>query len=822
MDFMDELKEKAKKKVAIYAALLIVPFFFLMLFMIIVVELIIGSSNNNQSTGENAHINEGETGENVVFKVLCQNCDVSGAEKSGIMGTEFMEKMSEMINLYNKLELEKERTDELDFILLSTTIGYGKKMQAEIFSDSEKFGWWVEEESLTNRDINQFARESDITLENAQKFYKWASVSLGTPYALPDLNLRGLSGNLVSGKIVTTCDKGSDNLEDLIKEIVKIERKLSGEEDTDPSFWENILSIFGVKYSTDDKVLIERLTKAFDEIDNPDSDYADLLVYLGLDNYEPDMQCPNGKPKYTYTKFMNYEQYKVYLETVYVPQTYINCDECLYKNSSDYNKSVLAKRITREIFELAEYNRSYLGMNKIDYISLLYGEGAEVGDLKYFSSPIKSLCNFTSGYGQRGEFQHNAVDTTISSSDKSLYAAYDGVIQKINYNTNQQLQYDSDLGYCPKSSIDSTQHPASSGIEVIIKHKEIDGTIYYSRYAHLEANSVVVKEGQEVKKGDKIANMGNTGCSTGTHLHFELYTDSGYVDPSYLFKQCDGAEVVGKVKVTTTDNFVTPEKCMVGNLSLDEVIAGLIKKDYSGASSNPEYVKSLAVVIRTKLMNETNWCNKKINANVSIDIENNADDLLIYGYVIDTQGMVLNYSGELIANADYARFPCQWFNPNNWRYTNNASDLRANFGDIFSKTNEEGAEIINEHNSKGCANYDDVGSGMVRVIFDTISEDVKGKKDIENNEYDKVLVTISKPSPPAQDGGAQRKFSTLAARYYGQNNDYTWILNKFYAAKTVSKQHPDKYMGLVDISTSSGLVDAKLSLLAKLEEKKES
>lgn len=821
MDFMDKIQEKAKKKMTLYALIFAVPFFFLLIFVVIVVELIIGSSNNNQSTGENGAIQIGDKGENIVFKVLCQNCGDSGAEKSGIMGTEFMEKMSEMINLYNKLEIKTERNDELDFVLLSTTIGYGKKMQAEIFQNSEEFGNWIDEENLTNRDIDSFPRESDITVDNAQKFYKWASVSLGTPYALPDLNLRGLAGNLISGKVVTSCDTGSDNEEDLIKQIVEIEKKLSGEIDTDPSFWDNILSIFGIKYATDDEVLIKRLTDAFNNIDNPNNEYADLLVYLGVDNYDPEMKCSRGKPKYTYTKFMNYEQYKVYLEKVFVPQNYINCDECLYKNSSDYNKSVLAKKITREIFELAEYNRSYLGMSKIDYIDLLYGDSAEVGDLKYFSSPIKNLCTFTSGYGTRAEFQHNAVDTIINGNDKSLYAAYDGEVIRVNHSTNDTLSYNANLGYCPVSSNDKTQHPLSNGIEVIIKHNEINGTVYYSRYVHLAPNSVVVKEGDKIKKGTKIANMGNTGCSTGTHLHFELYTDSGYVDPSYLFKQCNGAEIVGKVKVTTTDNFVTPEKCMSNGLSLDEIIAGLIKKTASNAANNPEYVKSLAIVIRTKLMHETNWCNEKIDTKVDIDIYNNSTDLLLYSYVIDTQGMVLNYSGEILDNVSYSTFPCEKLPVNGWNLPGNRSWVLSTLGIADSNDLEYDYVInkINEYN-RGCINYQKSGNN-VTVTFGTIPKAVSKRKDISGEPYS-ATVQIPKSSITATSRYAQNSFSTVVANYYASTMDYTKILYEFYASKTKSTENSLEYMGEVDISTSPGLIDAKVTNLKQMSNNSQS
>ena len=77
------------------------------------------------------------------------------------------------------------------------------------------------------------------------------------------------------------------------------------------------------------------------------------------------------------------------------------------------------------------------------------------------------------------------------------------------------------------------------GVGNYVKIKHSDGS--YTIYAHLAKDSITVKAGDVVDQGQVIAKMGNSGSSTGTHLHFEIRIGSDssesrvnpldYIDP---------------------------------------------------------------------------------------------------------------------------------------------------------------------------------------------------------------------------------------------------------------------------------------------------
>lgn len=69
------------------------------------------------------------------------------------------------------------------------------------------------------------------------------------------------------------------------------------------------------------------------------------------------------------------------------------------------------------------------------------------------------------------------------------------------------------------------------GLNVKITHRYTNPAVW-TWYGHL--NAVYVEEGQVVKQGEKIGQIGSTGNSTGVHLHFEVRVDERAYDPLYF------------------------------------------------------------------------------------------------------------------------------------------------------------------------------------------------------------------------------------------------------------------------------------------------
>ena len=83
---------------------------------------------------------------------------------------------------------------------------------------------------------------------------------------------------------------------------------------------------------------------------------------------------------------------------------------------------------------------------------------------------------------------------------------------------------------------------------------EIDhGFGYRTRYAHM--HDFAVRTGQNIKRGDLIGYVGNTGLSTAPHLHYEVLINGTQVDPvHYFFNDLTAAEYEKILELASTEN----------------------------------------------------------------------------------------------------------------------------------------------------------------------------------------------------------------------------------------------------------------------------
>ena len=121
-----------------------------------------------------------------------------------------------------------------------------------------------------------------------------------------------------------------------------------------------------------------------------------------------------------------------------------------------------------------------------------------------FAMPVKGAYRHTSGFGPRWGRRHEGTDFA-SAPGTPIYATADGTVSF----AGRQGGY---------------------GNLVKIKHQFGIET----RYAHM--SRIRVKVGEKVSRGDQIGDMGNTGRSTGTHLHYEVRVNGTPYDPMTYIK----------------------------------------------------------------------------------------------------------------------------------------------------------------------------------------------------------------------------------------------------------------------------------------------
>jgi len=191
----------------------------------------------------------------------------------------------------------------------------------------------------------------------------------------------------------------------------------------------------------------------------------------------------------------------------------------------------------------ARWLQSEKNMNYVDILKYFYSDGVQiskmgatlVGDLYAVgaSSGIMSESLFpinkddiskiykSAGWIYPSGNYHGAVDFAsleggLASHSIAIYASHDGVVTRyFNQNCNAYS-----ISAAKKTNLLYVPGCRGKQIAVTVQTGEYKGYTFY--YAHLSNLAEGISDGAEIKAGQLIGYMGNTGNSTGPHLHFQV------------------------------------------------------------------------------------------------------------------------------------------------------------------------------------------------------------------------------------------------------------------------------------------------------------
>ena len=174
--------------------------------------------------------------------------------------------------------------------------------------------------------------------------------------------------------------------------------------------------------------------------------------------------------------------------------------DSLEKISAKFGDSVLAIRRRNHIYEPEDL---YAGFRLVVIPQKILPPKVKKKSKLKFVRP--SAGSITSKYGKRGTRFHYGVDFGADKG-KKVIAVEKGIITRVGYRK----------GY---------------GKSIEIQHRNNVRTIY----AHLE--QILVKTKDRVRRQQVIGIMGNTGRSSGTHLHFEVIVNNKNINPLRVIKR---------------------------------------------------------------------------------------------------------------------------------------------------------------------------------------------------------------------------------------------------------------------------------------------
>ena len=201
--------------------------------------------------------------------------------------------------------------------------------------------------------------------------------------------------------------------------------------------------------------------------------------------------------------------------------------------------------------------------------------------------PAPDYAQYVRGFGDG----HNGIDYGNGgvAGDIEIYAAHSGTVLSVQ------------MGYSNNGYYGSTDN-GGWGNRIRIDH----GNGIVTTYSHLKPGSAKVSVGQRVARGQAIALMGNSGSSTGRHLHWELYLNGSRVDPEpYRSRDLPGLSADGGfVYLTSYQRQVKSDSSVNGrtgagtNFPVAQTLAANDVGDFDAFDSKGESVEGISLWYR--------------------------------------------------------------------------------------------------------------------------------------------------------------------------------------------------------------------------------
>lgn len=155
----------------------------------------------------------------------------------------------------------------------------------------------------------------------------------------------------------------------------------------------------------------------------------------------------------------------------------------------------------------------------------------------------------TSEFGFRRYRWHHGTDLKLNVGDP-VYSTFDGIVRIRSYDRN---------GY---------------GYYLVVRHKNGLETLY----GHL--SKFLVEIGQEVKAGELIAKGGNTGRSTGPHLHYEIRYQGLSINPTEIFDFNEGQIKSQLYSITSSsfDHVIKTQEAIYHRVKSGETLSSIARK----------------------------------------------------------------------------------------------------------------------------------------------------------------------------------------------------------------------------------------------------